>query len=62
MILGKKNSLKYDLKIGSITIKESDEVQLLGITIDTALNTKKHIEDLCRTAQYKLHELKQIRK
>ena len=62
MILGKKNSLKYDLKIGSITIKESDELELLGITIDTALNNKKHIEDLCHIAQYKLHELKQIRK
>ena len=33
MILGKKKRLKYSLKIGSITIKESDEVDLLGITI-----------------------------
>ena len=28
-------------------MKESDEVQLLGITIDKALNFKKHIENLC---------------
>ena len=41
MIFGKKNLLKYGLKIGSITIKESDEVDLLGITIDKALNFKK---------------------
>ena len=40
MILGKKNRLKYSLKIGSITIKESIEVELLGITIDKALNLK----------------------
>ena len=40
MILGKKKRLKYSLKIGSITIKESDEVDLLGITIDKALNFK----------------------
>ena len=58
MILGKKNRFKYSLKIGSITIKKSDEFQLLGITIDN----KKHIENLCRTAQYKLHALRQIRK
>ena len=46
----------------SITIKESDKVELLGITIDKALNFKKHIENLCRTAQYKLHTLRRIRK
>ena len=62
MILGKKKRLKYSLKIRSITIKESDEVELLGITIDKALNFKKHIENLCRTAQYKLHALRRIRK
>ena len=47
MILGKKNCLKYSLKIGSITTKASDEVELLGITIDKALNFKEHIENLC---------------
>ena len=62
MILGKKKRLKYSLKIGSIIIKESDEVELLGITIDKALNFKKHRESLCRTAQYKLHALSRIRK
>ena len=53
MILGKKNRLKYSLKIGSITIKEPDEVELLGITTDKAFNFRKHIENLYRTAQYK---------
>ena len=36
MILGKKNSLKYCLKIGSITVKKPNEVELLGITTDKA--------------------------
>ena len=40
MILGKKKRLKYTLKFGSISIKESDEVELLGITINKALNLK----------------------
>ena len=62
MILGKKNGLKYSLKIGSITIKESDEVELLGITIDKDLYFKKHIENSCRTAQHKPHALRRIRK
>ena len=34
VILGKKNRLKYNLKIGFITVKESEEVELLGITLD----------------------------
>ena len=54
--------MKHSQKIGSITIKESDEVELLGITIDKALSFKKHIENLCRNAQYKLHALRRIRK
>ena len=58
----KKKRLKYSLKTGSITMKESDKLELLGITIDKALNFKKHIENLCRTAQYKLHALRRIRK
>ena len=37
-------------------------VELLGITIDKALNFKNHIENLCRTAQYRLHALRRIRK
>ena len=62
MILGKKKRLKCSLKIGSMTIKESDEVELLGITIEKALNFKKHIENSCRTSRYKLHALRRIRK
>ena len=46
MILGKKKRLKYSLNIRSITIKKSDEVELLGITIDKALNFKKHIKNV----------------
>ena len=50
MILEKNNRSKYSLKNGSITIKESDEAELLEITIDKALDFKKHIENLCHTA------------
>ena len=48
--------------INSITVKESNEVILLGITIDNKLVFKKHVENLFRTAQYKLHALTHIRK
>ena len=62
MILGKKNRLGYNLKVLSVTIKQSDEVELPGITIDKALNFTNHIENLCCTSQYKLHALRWIRK
>ena len=42
-------------------MKESDKFELLGLTIDKALNFKKHIENICCTAQYKLHALRRIR-
>ena len=48
-----------------ITVKESNEAILFGITIYNKLVLtidKKHIENLCRTAQYKLHALKCIGK
>ena len=35
---------------------------LLGITIDNKLAFKKHIENLCRTAQFKLYALTRLRK
>ena len=54
--------MKYSLKIGCITVQEPDEAELLGITIDKALNFKKPIENLCRIAQYKFHALRRIRK
>ena len=48
--------------INSVNVKESNEVILLGTAIDNELVFKKHIENLCGTAQYKLHALTRIRK
>ena len=48
--------------MNSINVKESNEVIPLEITIDNKRAFKKHIESLCRTAQYKLHALTRIRK
>ena len=62
MILNWKNLRRQRMIINSITVKESNEVILLGITTDNKLVFKKHIENLCRTASYKLHALTRIRK
>ena len=62
MIFGKSLQLKYCLTIGPINAKESDHVELLVITIEKQLSFKKHTENLCRNASYKLHAFRTIRK
>ena len=62
MILNRENHRRQRMVINSITVKESNKVMVLGMTIDNKLVFEKHIENLCRTAQYKLHALTRIRK
>ena len=62
MILNRKNHRRQQMVTNSITVKESNEVMLLDITTYNNLVLKKYIENLCRTAQYKLHTLTRIRK
>ena len=62
MILGYKSHHKHVLKINSIKVEASDNVLLLGTTIDKKKTFKQHVESLCRKAQHKLHGLRRIRK
>ena len=62
MILRKSVRQKYFLKIGLINVKGLDHVELLGMTMDKHSSFKKHIENLCRNANYKLHALRHIKK
>ena len=48
--------------MNSKVILESNEVKLLGLIIDNKLTFKGYIDNLCRTAHFKLHALKRIRK
>ena len=62
MILGKSTRQTIILYIINIKIRESQNVELLGLTIDNGLTFKDHIKTLCRRANYKLHALRRIRK
>ena len=62
MILQKSLWSKYCLTVRLITVKESNHEELLGITIDKHLDFKKHDENLCWNANYKLHTLRRMRK
>ena len=46
MILGDRSHRKHELKINSIKVEASDDVLLLGITIDKKLTFKQHVENL----------------
>ena len=61
MVLGVKNIVHFTINVNGKIIPYSNEVKLLGLTIDNELKLKKHIEDLCKKASYKLHALRRIR-
>ena len=61
MVLGVINIVHFTINVNSKIIPCSNEVKLLGTTIDNELKFKKHIEDLCKKASYKLHVLRRIR-
>ena len=58
----KKSFQPQKLPVNTFTIDESDQVELLGLTIDQELNFRKRIGKLCHNSQYKLHALRRIRK
>ena len=60
MILSKTRRSEYYLLIDSNIMKESADVELLGLIIDKKLSFEKHIAIFCQTAPYKLHALRQI--
>ena len=62
MILRKTRRPEFDLLIDSNVIKESADVEILGLIADNKLNFEEHIGKLCQTVSYKLHVLKRLRK
>ena len=62
IILGKSTRQNIILSINNTKIRESQNVELLGLAIDNLLTFKDHISVLCRRASYKLHALRRIRK
>ena len=61
MVPGDKKNNTFVLNIHDNEIKNSSENELLGITINSQLKFKKHIDNFCRKASCKLHALRRIR-
>ena len=60
MILSKTRRPQYYLLIKPNVVKESPDVEILGLIVGNKLSLEKHITKLCQKASYKLHALKQI--
>ena len=54
MIFGNKSKDSV-VAIGKSAIKESEYENLLGVPFDKKLSFTKHVQDLCKEAQQKLH-------
>ena len=59
MIIGEK-STEATVSLGNSMINESDCEKLLGVTFDKKLSLKKHVEDLSKKANKKLHALARL--
>ena len=62
MVLGANKNDSFNLNVAGTVIPSTSEVKLLGIMIDNELKFKKHINELCRKASYKLHALQRIKR
>ena len=60
IILGTDIDIKVNLFLDGNKTEKSQEVVLLGTTIDDKLSFKTHIENIGRKAKYKLHALQRI--
>ena len=61
MILSDRTCYRHISKINLTYVQSSDDVTLLDVMTDKNLTFKKHIDNLVRKAQYKLHALRRIR-
>ena len=60
MCLGKYESDSELLNLNNLNLKNNNEVEILGITINRNLNFKGHIKNICRKAGLKLSVLLRI--
>ena len=60
--LSKYRNIEKNTSFDGKTIKSSDTIELLGITLNENINFKRHIQNICRKANNKTKALLHIRK
>ena len=58
LLAGDEDNL--EISIGDVTIKNSKEEKLLGITVSSDFSITKHVSNLCRKFSKKLHAFPRI--
>ena len=57
MFLSKYKNIEKNMSFDGKTIKSSDTVELLGVTLNKNINFKRHIQNICRKANNKTKAL-----
>ena len=60
IFMGLEKGRKLSLEINVISIKITEEVKLLGITIDSKMQIQSHVEAICKTANQKVKAFSRI--
>ena len=60
MILGETSSA-YNFKFGYVEIKKEDQINLLGVNLDSKLTFSKHVSDICDRVNNPLEVIKRFR-
>ena len=51
MFIGLKDDIKLCIDINGIEVQMTDNVKILGTTIDSMLNSNKHVQTTCKKLQ-----------
>ena len=66
LIIGKKSQLdkvkNVSIQVADSTVKPSNDVRNLGVYLDSELNMRKHIDNICKSTYFKLRNISKIRK
>ena len=60
MILG-ETSHTYNFKVGDVEINKEDQINLLGLNLDSKLTFSKHVSDICDRVNNQLKVIKRFR-
>ena len=60
MFIGLDKGQKLNLEINVIPIRPTENVKLLGITIDSKFQFKSHVKTICKTANQKIKAFSRI--
>ena len=60
MFIGLKDDIKLCIDINGIVVQMSNNVKLLGVTIDSMLNFNQHVQSICKKTSYKIRAFSRI--